>query len=175
MPSDAEIESKGPSSETTDKLNEIIDALARQTDIVRENRQRWLRFVLEIQKDMAYQIDIFHGLEDELSLQKKLIQDIVEVYPPRSVHIPEAIEELHGLASRTLELVEKMRLSEDPKLIPEIMSSNYGFKFNLFNYIDYLEMEFKNWAGNGLQKFRFVLEDRNNLEQQSPYVLKAGN
>ncbi len=175
MPPEAETESKGPISETTDKLNEIIDTLARQTDIVRENRERWLRFVLEIQKEMAYQIDIFHGLEDELSLQKKLIQDIVEVNPPRSVHIPEAIEELRGLTSRTLELIEKMQLTEDPKLIPEIISSNYGFKMNLFNYIDYLEMEFKNWAGKGLQKFRLVLEDRDNLEQQSPYVLKAGN
>lgn len=175
MPSEAETEGKGPISETTVKLNEIIDTLARQTDVVKENRQRWLRFVLEIQKDMAYQIDIFHGLEDELSLQKKLIEDIVDVNPPRSVHIPEAIEELHGLASRTLELIEKMRLTEDPKLIPEIMSSNYGFKINLFNYIDYLEMEFKNWASKGLQKFRLVLEDRDNLQQQSPYVMKAGN
>lgn len=175
MPPEAETESKGPISETTVKLNEIIDALARQTDIVRENRERWLRFVLEMQKDMAYQIDIFHGLEDELSLQKKLIQDIVEVKPPRSVHITEAIEELHGLSSKTLELIEKMRLTEDPKLIPEIISSNYGFKMNLFNYIGYLETEFRNWAGKGLQKFRLVLEDRDNLEQQSPHVLKAGN
>jgi hypothetical protein len=175
LPSEAETEGKGSISETTVKLNEIIDALARQTDIVRESRGRWLRFVLGIQKDMTYQIDIFHGLEDELDLQKKLIQDIVDVNPPRSVHIPEAIEELHGLASRTLELIEKMQLTEDPKLIPEITSSNHDFKINLFNYIDYLETEFKNWASKGLQKFRLVLEDRDNLEQQSPYVLKAGN
>ena len=175
MPPEAETESKGPIFETTVKLNEIIDALARQTDIVRENRERWLRFVQEIQKGMAYQIDVFHGLEDELCLQKKLIQDIVEVKPPKSVHIFEAIEELHGLTYRTLELIEKMRLTEDPKLIPEIISSNYSFKMNLFNYIGYLETEFKNWAGKGLQKFRLVLEDRDNLEQQSPYVLKAGN
>jgi hypothetical protein len=175
LPLEPETEGKGQISETTVKLNEIIDALARQTDIIRENRERWLRSVLEIQKDMAYQIDIFHGLEDELSLQKKLIQDIVEVNPPRSVHIPEAIEELRGLTFRTLELIEKMQLTEDSKLIPEIMSSNYGFKMNLFNYIGYLETEFRNWAGKGLQKFRLVLEDRDNLEQQSPYVLKAGN
>jgi hypothetical protein len=64
-------------------------------------------------------------------------------------------------------------MTGDPNLVPKIMSSNYSFKMNLFNYIDYLGSELKNWAGAGLGKFRIVLEDRDNLDQQSPHILKA--
>jgi len=173
LPPEAKTEDNDQIRETLVKLNEIIDALAQQTDIVRVNRERWLRSVLEMQKSMAYRVDLFRGLEEELSLEKKIVQDIVDVHPPKSVHIPDAIRELHELSFGTLKLIGEMHISGDPKLIPKILSSNYSFKMNLFNYIDYLESELKNWAGAGLEKFRMVLEDRDNLDQQSPHILKA--
>ncbi len=67
--------------ETIDKLKEIAKALTDQSEIISENRSLWLQYVLDIQKEMKFQIDIFRSLEDEINLEKKVVSDIIEADP----------------------------------------------------------------------------------------------
>ncbi|MEM3004286.1 MAG: hypothetical protein QXO25_04730 [Candidatus Bathyarchaeia archaeon] len=163
---------RGDPDETMNRLRSIVEALAHQSDIIHENNARWIRHVLEMQKDMKFRVDIFRSLEDEVNLQRKIVSGIIDADPSGRMHIPQAISELHELALAALNLTENMKTSDDPELILKIQSANSEFKANLLDYIQYIEMELGR-RGEGLEVLDAILEDVNSLERSLPYIFQT--
>jgi len=161
--------------ETLDKLKEIVEALTEQSEIVSENRSLWLQYVLDIQKEMKFRIDIFRSLEDEINLEKKVVSDIIEADPTGDTHIPDSISELHESALTTLEAIEKMKESSDMNVIQEIQTAHSRFKISLLEYIQYLDSKLGSLGGKGLEALQTILEDVDSLESLMPYVIKSSN
>ena len=161
--------------ETLDKLKEIVKALTDQSEIVGESRSVWLPFVLEMQKEMKFQIDIFRSLEDEINLEKKVVSDIIEADPTGDTHIPDSISELHEFALSTLEAIEKMKVSRDIKIIQEIQTVHLRFKINLLGYIQYLDSKLGSLGGKGLEGLQTILEDVDSLESLMPRIIQSSN
>jgi len=161
--------------ETLDKLKEIVEALTEQSAIVSENRSLWLPCVLDIQKEMKFQIDIFRSLEDEIDLEKKVVSDIVEADPTGDTHIPDAILELHEFALSTLEAIKKMKASRDMNVIQEIQTAHLRFKINLLAYVQYLDSKLGSLGAKGLEILQTIIEDVDSLESLMPYVIQSSN
>lgn len=161
--------------ETLDKLKEIVKALTDQSEIVSENRSLWLPYVLDIQKEMKFQIDIFRSMEDEINLEKKVVSDIIEADPTGDTHIPDSISELHEFALSTLEAIERMKARRDMNVIQEIQTAHLRFKINLLEYIQYLDSKLGSLGGKGLEVLQTILEDVDSLESLMPYVIQSSN
>jgi len=155
------------------RLGEIVEALTRQSNIIREAQDRWLHLVIDMQKDMKFRVDMFRSLGDEVNLQKKIINGIVEADPSGHLHISQAISELHELALAALRLIEKMKTTENPELILQIQSANSQFKMNLLDYIQYLEIELGRRGGKSLEVLDNILADVNELERMLPYIIQT--
>jgi len=162
-------------AETINRLREIVETLAQQSNMIHENRDRWMHHILEMQKDMKYRVDMFRSLEEEVNLQKKIVSGIIEADPSGRLHIPQAISELHELALTALKLIENMKTVENPELILKIQSARLQFKMNLLDYIQYLEMELGKRGGKSLEILDTILEDVDDLEQKMPYIIQTEN
>ena len=155
-----------------EKINGIIEALNKQREIIEANRDKWVQFTIDIQKDMKIKLDIIRNLEDEIDLQSNLVNCIAETDLSGIPRIVPEIFGLHESAIATLESLEMLQKENNAKLISEVQSRSYQFKNGLLDYVEYLEMVLPSKGEEGLKALDKIVEARNKLTLISAYIIK---
>lgn len=158
--------------EIKDKFDAIIEALTKQINIIRENREQWTKYALAMQKDMKIKLDIIRNLEENINLQKNLIKKIYEVdLSDIQINVP-ATFQIQEFADSTLESIVNMKNKDDPKLLSEIQSQFYVFNNGLLDYVEDLEIILSNKGNKALGDLQAIIKERNNLTTLMAYTIK---
>lgn len=158
--------------EIKDKFNAIIEALTKQINIIRENREQWTKYALAMQKDMKIKLDIIRNLEEDINLQKNLIKKISEMdLSDIQINVP-ATFQIQEFADSTLESIENMKNKDEPKLLSEIQSQFYVFNNGLLDYVEDLEIILSNKGNKALEDLQAIIKERNNLTTLMTYTIK---
>lgn len=158
--------------EIKDKFDAIIEALTKQINIIRENREQWTKYASAMQKDMKIKLDIIRNLEENINLQKNLIKKIYEAdLSDIQINVP-ATFQIKEFADSTLESIENMKDKDDPKLLSEIQSQFYVFNNGLLDYVEDLEVIWSNKGNKALEDLQAIIKERNNLTTLMAYTIK---
>jgi hypothetical protein len=158
--------------EIKDKFDAIIEALTKQINIIRENREQWTKYASAMQKDMKIKLDIIRNLEENINLQKNLIKKIYEAdLSDIQINVP-ATFQIKEFADSTLESIENMKEQDDPKLLSEIQSQFYVFNNGLLDYVEDLEVIWSNKGNKALEDLQAIIKERNNLTTLMAYTIK---
>jgi hypothetical protein len=158
--------------ELMEKIKGIIESLTQQRELIRANHDKWFQFAIDLQKDMKIKLDIIRNLENEIDLQKSLVNCIAETDLTGIPRIIPEIFSLHESAIATLESMEKLQKENNAKLISEVQSRSYQFKNGLLDYVEYLETVLPSKGEAGLKSLDKIIESRNKLTQISAYIIK---
>ncbi|WP_455278627.1 hypothetical protein [[Eubacterium] cellulosolvens] len=172
MPAIKEYPLQASLQEIKDKFDAIIEALTKQINIIRENREQWTKYASAMQKDMKIKLDIIRNLEENINLQKNLIKKIYEAdLSDIQINVP-ATFQIKEFADSTLESIENMKDKDDPKLLSEIQSQFYVFNNGLLDYVEDLEVIWANKGNKALEDLQAIIKERNNLTTLMAYTIK---
>ena len=172
LPTIEEYPLRASRQEIIDKLNGIMDALTSQLKIIKENREQWTKYVLDMQKGMKIKLDLIRNLEEDINFQRNLVKKISETdFSGIPINIP-IVFELHKFANSTLESIEKMKSKGNPEILSEIQSKFYIFKNTLLDFVTDLEMILPRKGKKALENLEAIIEERNNLTKAIAYTIK---
>lgn len=161
--------------EIMEKIKGIVELLTQQREIIKNNRDQWYQYSIDLQKDMKIKLDIIRNLENEIDLQKNLVSCIAETDLTGIQMIVPEIFGLHDCAITTLESMKQMKKENNPKLIPEIQSISYQFKNGLLEFVEYLENMVQSKGETGLRTLDSIVEARNKLIRIAAYIIRDEN